>query len=148
MKISLKKKIAAAAAAATIAGGAGIAFAYWTTTGSGTGSATAGTSSALTINGSTTGNLYPGTSVPVSFTADNPSPGVQYVTSISLASVTASNPACVVADFTMPTVPVGEEVASGLAQPITATGTLTMANTADNQDACKNATLTLGFTSN
>jgi hypothetical protein len=53
-----------------------------------------------------------------------------------------------VADYTMPDVTAAQDVASGSGVAITATGTLTMANTATSQDACKNAPLTLNFTSN
>jgi hypothetical protein len=51
------------------------AYAYFTTTGSGTATATVGTSSAVTLKGTVTGNLYPGSSSPVTLTVDNPSSG-------------------------------------------------------------------------
>ena len=38
------------------------AIAYFTSTGSGTGTATVGSSSAVTLHGTVTGNLYPGSS--------------------------------------------------------------------------------------
>ena len=61
------------------------AYAYYTTTGSGSGSATVGSSSALTLHGTTSGLLYPGGPArTVSFTVDNPSPGRQRVGTISL----------------------------------------------------------------
>ena len=41
---------------------AGSAYAYFTTTGSGSGTATVGSSSNLTVTGTTSGSLYPGTS--------------------------------------------------------------------------------------
>jgi hypothetical protein len=67
----------------------GAAYAYFTTSGSGTGTATVGTNTAMTIQGSTTGTLYPGTSESVSFTVSNPSPGHQQLGTISLSNVRA-----------------------------------------------------------
>ncbi|MGH9164413.1 MAG: hypothetical protein ACRDZW_02725 [Acidimicrobiales bacterium] len=147
MHLSLKKKIAAAALAATVVAGGGLAFAYFTTTGAGTGSATVGTSTALVLTGTTTGTLYPGTSVPVSFNAANSSTGNQFVGTITLASVTTDKAGCVVADFTMPPVVANQQVAPGPTNAISAGGTLTLANTAVSQDACKNAAVTLNLTS-
>lgn len=129
---------------------AGVAIAYFTSTGSGTGSATVGTSSAVTIKGTTGSSLFPGTSTTVSFTVDNPSSGSQRVNEIHLESVTtdAAHSACVLSDFTMPNVTVNQTFPNGNGQAVTATGTLSMANTAQNQDACQGAPLTLHLTSN
>jgi hypothetical protein len=128
----------------------GVAIAYFSSTGAGTGSATAGSSSAVTIHGTTGSSLFPGTSAQVSFTVDNPSPGSQRVNAIQLASVTtdAGHSACVMGDFTMPSVTVNQTFPNGNGQAVTATGTLSMANTALNQDACQGAPLTLHLTSN
>jgi hypothetical protein len=150
---------------------AGAAFAYFTTSGSGTGTASVGTSSALTIHGSTSGSLYPGTSTSVSFTADNPSSGKQQIGTIHLASVVACNTAfsggvcpsgheittCEsvetgtsntnTANFWMPDVVSNQDLASGNGQTVTATGTLTMNDLASSQDLCKSANLLLNFTS-
>lgn len=148
MRLSHKLKVALGATVATVAI-SGAAFAYFTTTGAGTGSGTTGTSSALTIHGIAATTLYPGTSSTVSFTVDNPSTGHQYVNTISLTNVTtdAGHSGCVVADFTMPTVTAHQDVDTGNGTAITATGTITMANTASSQDACKGAPLTLHLTS-
>jgi hypothetical protein len=51
-------------------------------------------------------------------------------------------------DFTMPNVTVNQVFPSGNGQAVTTTGTLSMANTALNQDACQEAPLTLHLTSN
>jgi len=64
-------------------------WAYFTSSGSGSATATVGTSSNLTLHGSTVGTLYPGTTVSVSFTADNPSSGHQQLGTIYLAGVKA-----------------------------------------------------------
>jgi hypothetical protein len=150
VRIVTKKRAAAAVAAIVLAGGGMAAYAYFTTTGSGTGSGSTGTSSALTIHATASTTLYPGTSSSVSFTVDNPSPGHQYVNVIHLASVSTdvAHSTCVVADYTMPDVTAAQDVPTGNGTAITATGTLTMANTAVSQDACKTAPLTLNFTSN
>lgn len=65
------------------------AWAFFTANGSGSGTATVGTSSNLTLHGSTTGTLYPGSTVPISFTVDNPSSGHQQLGTIYLAGVKA-----------------------------------------------------------
>jgi hypothetical protein len=86
----LTKKRTALLAALLIAAVAAIgAYAYFTANGSGSGTATVGTSSTVTLHGSTIGTLYPGTTVPVSFTVDNPSPGHQQLGTIYLAGVKA-----------------------------------------------------------
>ena len=57
---------------------------------SGTGTANVGSSSNFVLHSSLSGgNLYPGTSNTVTFTVDNPSPGHQYLNTITLASVHA-----------------------------------------------------------
>jgi hypothetical protein len=129
---------------------AAAAIAYFTTTGSGTATATVGSSSAVTLHGTAGSTLYPGTSSTVSFTVDNPSPGTQRVGTIHLASVATdvAHSACVVADFTMPDVAANQSFGNGSGQTVTATGTLTMANTGVSQDACQGAPLTLNLTSN
>lgn len=135
---------------------AGIALAYFTSSGSGTGSASVGSSLAVTLHASITGDLYPGSSSPVSFTVDNPSKGVQRVGTVSLASIsvdsghsscsttlTGGNP-----DFSMAAAPVNQVFPPGNGQSVSATGTLAMNETGVNQDACQGATLTLHLTNN
>jgi hypothetical protein len=171
--ITTKAGLIALAVSATLVL-AGAAVAYFTTTGSGTGSAAVGTNSAVTINGTSASSLYPGTASTVSFTANNPSPGHQWITTIHLASIKAcpsgdtwNGSACTnsgteittcesvetggsdtnTANFWMPDVTVNQQVASGTNQSITATGTLTMNDLSSSQNACENANLTLNFTS-
>ena len=135
---------------------AGVALAYFTTSGSGTANATIGSSSAVTLHGTVTGSLYPGTSSPVSFTVDNPSSGSQRVGTITLSSVTvdAGHSTCSTTisggnpDFSMPAVAVNKVFASGNGQSVTQTGTLTMNETGVSQDACQGATVTLHLTNN
>jgi hypothetical protein len=169
-----RRRFVAALGAVAALAAAGFAIAYFTTTGSGNGSATVGTSSALTIHGTTSSTLYPGTSTPVNFTVDNPSSGHQLLGTIHLASIHAcvgasstwNGTACsnsgteattcedfsntassTTKDFSMADVVSNQDVANGNGQTVTATGTLAMNDLASAQDACKNANLTLGFTS-
>jgi hypothetical protein len=152
----------------------GAAYAYFTATGSGTGSASVGASTALTIHGTVGSALYPGTSSTVTFTVDNPSSGHQQVGTIHLASIKAcpsgdtwSGSACTnsgteittcesietgasdtnTANFWMSDVVASQDVASGNAQAITATGSLKMNDLSSSQNSCQNANLTLNFTS-
>jgi hypothetical protein len=141
------------------------AYAYFTTTGAGTGTASVGTSTALVLHGSAPANLYPGTSATVTFTADNPSTGHQFLNTIHLVSVVAyptsldrTNNTNAIAtcgglnsatsDFQMADVPVNHDYATGSGQAVTPTGTLVMNNLNASQDTCKNALLKLNLTSN
>jgi hypothetical protein len=144
-----KRRVALLLVTAVAAIAAAAGYAYFTSTGSGTGTASVGSSSAVTLHGTTSGTLYPGSSGTVSFTVDNPSNGNEYVGTIHLASVTtdAGHSACVMSDFTMPDVTVNHDFAPGSGQAVTPTGTLTMADNG-NQDACQGAPLTLHLTSN
>jgi hypothetical protein len=132
------------------------AYAYFTSNGSGTGTASVGAASAVTLHGSVSSSLYPGSSSPVSFTVDNPSSGSQRVGTITLASISvdAGHSTCSSAisggnpDFSMPAVSVNKTFAPGNGQSVTQTGTLTMNETGTNQDACQGAALTLHLTNN
>lgn len=132
------------------------AYAYFTSTGSGTVTATVGNSSAVTLKGTVTGNLYPGSSSPVALTVDNPSSGAQRVGTVSLEKITADagHSSCSVVitggnpDFTMADVVVNKTFASGNGQAVTPGGTLTMNDTGVSQNACQGATLTLTLKSN
>jgi hypothetical protein len=148
----------------------GAAVAYFTTSGSGTGTATVGTSSALTIHGTTTSTLYPGGTTPVSFTVDNASSGNQQLGTVHLASVVACDTALVAgacpsghtiatcvssetgasdtntANFYMADVVSNQVFPAGNGQSVTATGTLKMNNLNSSQDSCKSANLLLNFT--
>ena len=129
---------------------AGGAYAFWTAAGTGSASTTASTGGTITINGTVATGIAPGLGKTVTFQATNPTTSAIVVGTVSLASVTvdAGHSGCLVADFTMPSVVENESVAAGATAAVLAnTGTLTMANTAINQDACKGATLTLALTS-
>ncbi len=153
------KRALAALSALVVLALVGSAIAYFTNTGSGTGSATVGSSSAVTLAGTTTGTLYPaGSPASVSVLATNPGTSSQYVNSIHLASITTdaghstcdlsisgTNPA-----FTMSDILVAQTLTkSGTpGDHATGTGSLQMNDTGVSQDACQTAPLVLHFTSN
>lgn len=135
---------------------AAVAYAYFTSTGSGTATAKVGTSSAITLKGTVSGNLYPGASSQVSFTVDNPSSGTQRVGTITLTGITVdgAHATCSAVigggnpDFSMPAVAVNATFGPGNGQAVTPKGTLTMNDTGVNQNACQGAELTLALSSN
>jgi hypothetical protein len=156
MKRFMNKKVATIGLAAGCAlGGAGAAFAYFTTTGLGTGTVTGGTASALTLHATIAGPILPGDGgQDVTFTADNPSTGTQFVTTISFGSVTSTNTTCQTflsanaGQFSMADVTSDSQVAGGATgAAITGTGTLIWANESYAQNACAGASLTLHVTS-
>jgi hypothetical protein len=145
---------AGAGAALVVAVGA---YAYWTQGGSGTGSATAGTTSSLTVNQtSTVTGLYPGgPAATLSGNFDNPNSSAVNISSVTASVSSVSNgasdgskPACTASDFQIggsmgsATVPSGTGVGSwtGL--------TIKLLNTAANQDNCKGATANIAYTAN
>lgn len=154
-RITRNRALAALACAATLAVAAA-AYAYFTSTGSGAATAKVGTSSAVTLKGTVSGNLYPGASSQVSFTVDNPSSGAQRVGTITLTGITVdgahSTCSTVISggspDFSMPAVAVNATFPSGNGQAVTPKGTLTMNDTGVNQNACQGAELTLALSSN
>jgi hypothetical protein len=145
----MRKRVLVPASVVVVLLLAGVAYAYFSSTGSGTATATVGTSSVVTLHGTVASSLHPGASSSVSFTVDNPSAGSERVATIHLQSVAvdAGHSTCVTSDFTMPDVTVNQTFPNGNGQAVTATGTLTMANTGVSQDACQGATLTLNLTS-
>lgn len=134
------------------------AYAYWTQGGTGTGSATAGTTSAITVNQtSTASGLYPGgTATALSGNFTNPNSSAVTISSITASVSSVSNgtsdgskPACTAADFSIggsvgaTTVPAGPGTVgswSGL--------TIQLLNTGSNQDNCKGATANISYTAN
>jgi hypothetical protein len=149
MRRPSKKLAVAIAAVGIVAIGGGAALAYWTTTGSGTGSGTtAGSNGTIVLHGSFTSNtLAPGTSTPVSFSADNAGASSLQVGTVTTV-VTASG-TCDASWFTVAPVLENQTIAANstsvaLANP----GSLVFADSASNQDACKNATITLTLSSN
>ncbi|HEX2902068.1 MAG TPA: hypothetical protein VHO01_01315 [Jatrophihabitans sp.] len=135
-------------ASATLSLG-GVAWGYWTATGGGSGQATvAATAPTLSLHATVAGLLLPGTSVPVSFTADNPSATDLRVGTIHLDSVTADRDGCQPADFQMADVLVQQTVPARHRDfPLEGTGELFYADTPLDQSACIGARLTLTISS-
>jgi len=142
MKFLKRKKVVVPLAIVAVLALTGGAIAYWTASGSGSGNATVGTSSALTVTAvSFGGPLYPGSSTPVTFSVNNPGSAPIHVTSITSGGISTTG-SCLSSDFsftngtTLPAdIPAGGSLAG--------TGTLAMANTALNQDACKSTSVGL-----
>jgi hypothetical protein len=143
MRKLMRKRILVPVVALAALAVTGIAVAYFTASGTGSGTASVGTDSGVTITGVSFDNtLYPGGSTTVRFTINNASSN----TAVSVDKVVADTrygttgvdglPAgCSAADFTFADVSVARSIpASG---SVAATGTLRMANTSANQDACQ-----------
>lgn len=149
-KMTKKNKIAAvAASAALVAVGGGAAYAYWSTTGSGAGSAAASSGTQpITINVTVDPGVAPGTPETITYTATNPNSSSTPVT-LAKPVVTTSNAECLPAWFSA-TAPTGTTTVAGNASKAAlGTGTLTLNDDpATNQDACKNATITVTVGSN
>jgi hypothetical protein len=128
----------------------GSAVAYFTGGGSGSGTAAVGTSGSVALTATVPAGILPGISEPVTFTAANATSSPIRVSNVHLVgvSVDSGHAACLTTDFTMPDVTEADQVAAGAtAQTLSGLGTLSYANTAVSQDACKGATLTLTLTS-
>jgi hypothetical protein len=162
MKRFMNKKVAAIGlVAGLVLGGGGVAFAYFTGSGTGTGSGSTGTATnTITVVGTETGALTPGTVISgsnVAFTASNGSNFSQKLSTIHLVSISATGEkgtctpsvgATTASDFTMPDVTVGSDGdLAPNAGPVTLseTGTLTMNDTTLDQSGCEHATLALTF---
>jgi len=131
---------------------AGIAIAYWTTTGSGEGSGTVASSNGtLTLHGEVTEALTPGASSPVKFSADNAgSSSLQVSTVHAVVSIDKEHAenGCKSSDFSIADTAENQVVGakqSGVA--LAKEGSIAMTDSAENQDACKGATISLALTS-
>jgi hypothetical protein len=143
-----RKVFVAGGLVATLALG-GIAFAYFTNSGGGTGSASVGTSSDITLDGTTSDAIYPdGPAVDVTIEVTNPGSGRQYVDTVHLDGVDADSghSACDTSAFSMDDVLVDANLAAGAST--TVHGSLLMADTGVSQDNCQGADLTLNLSSN
>ena len=152
-----KKRALVILAAVVAASGVGtIAYGYWTETGAGTGGATDATTSALTVNQtSTVAGLYPG-SAPQALSGNFDNPNTSPVT---LTSVTASvsdvkkggvsiAATCDPSNFSIAgTGTVGNSgvVPSGNAKGSWSGLTIQLLNTSSNQDACKGASPVISY---
>jgi hypothetical protein len=147
-KALIKKRTAVILGAVAILAVAGIAIAYWTTTGSGSGSgAVAESNGTLVLHGTITKELTPGSTSPVTFTADNAGSSSLQVGTIH-AVVSTNKAGCEVSDFTIADTAENQVIAAkGSAVALATDGSISMADTAANQDACKGATISLALSS-
>lgn len=151
-KAMIKKRTALVLAAVAVLAVAGLAVAYWTTTGSGEGSgAVASSNGTLTLHGTISKELTPGGSSPVAYTADNENSSSEQVGTVK-AVVTIDDAhakaGCKASDFTIADTAEGQTIAAkatGVA--LAHEGTIEMADTAESQDACKGAAISLALTS-
>jgi hypothetical protein len=144
-KYVTKKRVIVVAVAALAIGLGTSAFAYFTSTGSGTGTATVGTSSVVQLSSLSVGPLYPGgADVPVTVSVHNPGGGNQYVNQIT--GTVATNGGCLTSWFVVDPINYAAEVAPGVTS--SASTNVRMLNVAANQDACKNASMTINWSSN
>lgn len=147
----LKRRATKAVAAIAVLALAAAAYAYWSGGGSGSGSATtAAGASGLTVNQTTVvPALYPGRTVALSGTFDNPNTFEVEVTSVT-ATLSTTDPDCVVgtnyAVTGTSTIGNGGLVPAGNGQGSWSGLTLEMLNLASNQDTCKGAPITITYT--
>jgi hypothetical protein len=151
-KAIIKKRTAMILGAVAVLAVAGIAIAYWTTTGSGSGSGSvAASNGTLALHGTITEALTPGGSSAVSYTADNANSSSEQVGTVhAVVSIDKEHAAagCEASDFTIADTVENQTIAaesSGVA--LAENGSIKMANTEANQDACKGATITLTLSS-
>ena len=146
----LKRRSTKLIAVIAVLGLAAAAYAYWTGGGGGSGSATTAAGAApLTVNQTTVvPALYPGASVPLSGTFDNPNSFDVAVSAVT-ASLSTTDPDCsVAANYQVTgTSAIGN---GGLVVPGNGVGswsglTLVMNNLPSNQDTCKNAPITITY---
>ncbi|TFC98961.1 hypothetical protein E3T28_09370 [Cryobacterium sinapicolor] len=136
--------------------GSGGAYAYWSTTGSGSGKATNGPSNgSLVLIAHLADGLTPGASVPVTYSATNAGTSSLRVGTIAQTGTTNA-PGCDFADnFTIASTVSSNTRVMGtpanqtaVNETVAGTSTLMFLDTAENQDACKGAIVTLDLTSN
>ncbi len=152
-----KKRATIAAGALVLAASTGIAYAYWTNSGTGTGSASTGTSVAITVNQtSTVTAMGPGVAPQaLSGNFDNPNAGPVFIKTV-VATITSTGAAgCTASDYTIAGTSVIGASAPGAGASVPAGGagvgswsglTIAFNESASNQDACKSAVLTIGYT--
>jgi hypothetical protein len=147
-----KKRTMLVLGAVAVLAVAGVAVAYWTTSGSGSGSgAVASSNGTVVLHGTITNELTPGGSSPVAFTADNPNSSSEQVGTVhAVVSIdeTHAKAGCEASDFTISDTAESQTIpANSNAVALTHGGSISMADTASNQDGCQGATISLALTS-
>lgn len=142
-----KKWVAISTAGLLVIGGG--AFAYWSNVGSGPGTATTGTNLSVVVNQtSTVSGLAPGLPAQsLSGNFDNPNSGPVFVTAVTAVVTGTDKTGCTATDYTIAgTAPVGAEIPAGPGVGAWTGLTIQFNNKGTNQDACKNAAVTLSYT--
>jgi hypothetical protein len=157
-----RKTVAIAAGAMLLLSGTGVAYAYWTNSGTGSGTATTGTNVGITVNQTSAMDatkLVPGGGTQaLSGTFTNTNAGPVWIKTV-IATVTKTekpvgtpNLGCTAADYTIGGTSVVQGAAAGNGAQVPVTGgtwsglTIAFNSTAANQDACKDAVVTIGYT--
>ncbi|MDQ3155448.1 MAG: hypothetical protein M3Q98_01800 [Actinomycetota bacterium] len=145
MRNFTKRTAAVLAATLLLVGIAGVAFAYWTQGGDGTGGATTGTSSDVTVNqtSSVTGLAPGGVAKNLSGTFTNTNAGPVHVGSVTASVVEDPAVGCDAAWYSIGgTADVDADVITGSAWSGL---TISLDNSTDNQDACKDAAVVIEY---
>jgi hypothetical protein len=145
MRKLMRKRILVPVAAIAALAVAGIAVAYFTASGTGSGTASVGSAAGVTISSVSFDNtLYPGGSTTVRFTINNSSSDtavqvdkVVADTSEGTNGISGLPAGCDASDFSFGDVTVNASIDAS--RSTDATGTLRLANTSANQDACQGA---------
>jgi hypothetical protein len=145
MRKLMRKRILVPVVALAAIAVTGIAVAYFTASGTGSGTATVGSAAGVTITGvSFDATLYPGGSTAVRFTINNASSNtavqvdkVVADTAYGTTGVDGLPRGCDAADFSFGDVTVNESISAN--GSTSETGTLRLANSTANQDACQGA---------
>lgn len=147
-----RKRLALALALVVGAVAAIGAYAFWTQAGSGSGTAAVGTTSNITVNQtSSVSGLYPGgPTQALSGNFDNPSTSPVFVSTVSATVTgTSAGASCNASNFQVNGSPatISASVPSGNGVGSWSGITVQMLETGVNQDACKNATVNISYTS-
>jgi hypothetical protein len=144
MRKHMRKRILVPVAAIMALAVAGIAVAYFTASGTGSGTASVGAAGGITItNVQFDRTLYPGGSTGVSFDIENASTDTPVRVGKVVTDSIRTAAGCDAADFSFGDVDVNTEIAAG--GRTSAAGTLSMTNSAANQDACQSTGVELNL---
>jgi hypothetical protein len=148
MNTSKKTFAVVASATAAILVGGGVAVAYWTTTGAGTGTATAGTTSALLVTQTTSPTgLYPGGPASnLSISVNNPGSAAARIALLAATPTATDKVGCDPGDFDVVVSGISATTIAPLAtQAFSNVATVALRETGANQDACKDAVVTISY---
>jgi len=147
-----KKRTIALVAAVMVVAMGGIAYAYWTNNGSGSGEATTGSNGSVVVNQtSTVSGLAPGQPAQaLGGNFDNPNSSPVFVNSVTAVVSGTDQAGCDASDYTIGgAAPVNAEIPAGSGVGSWSGLTIQFNNKPTvNQDACKNAVVSIQYTAN